>query len=206
VLWRSNIILSLLLSVHLQLIGLLTVAVSCTLQHHSSGGLHVFVSHNIVCNWFATTSAAHHGKVRFRIYFRADFYILFQRGQGIFTFNADNRPTPTSILPFFVYLLLNNVLQKEKMGEFIIPPYDFLFLDLYVAGSKPGGTTLLTRINLSKLSTRIHPGQLSLSSFLGIYIGTCLLRQRLESFVGLLALARRGSHFGETIQPHLVPK
>ena len=42
-------------------------------------------------------------------------------GQSIVTSNADNAPT---FLSLFVNLQLNSMVQKEKMGEFIIPPYD----------------------------------------------------------------------------------
>jgi len=42
-------------------------------------------------------------------------------GQGIVTSDADNAPT---FLPLFVNLQLNSMAQKEKMEEFIIPPYD----------------------------------------------------------------------------------
>jgi len=45
-----------------------------------------------------------------------------QSGQGIVTSIADNAPT---FLPLFLNLMLNSMVQKEKMGEFIIPPYDF---------------------------------------------------------------------------------
>jgi len=41
------------------------------------------------------------------------------------------------------------------------------FMDLWIAGSNPGGVTISTRNNMEYVFTQIYSGQLSLSSFRG---------------------------------------
>ena len=113
------IILSLLLIVHLQLILTLPLR---TLQHHSSGGLHMFVNHNIVCNWLLVRCNDHQCCTPRRSPLQNLLPCRFlpspvpakHSGQGIVKSNADNAPT---FLPLFVNLQLNSMLQMEKMGS-----------------------------------------------------------------------------------------
>lgn len=70
--------------------------------------------------------AAHHGEVRcdLRHLLPGRFLLnpvpVKHSGQAIVTSNAD---VPI-FLPLFVNVQLNNVIQQEKIGNFVVPPYD----------------------------------------------------------------------------------
>jgi len=155
-LWRLIIISCrcYILIVHLQLIWQCHLIARCgiTAAWRTAS---MFLSHNIVCNWFAAMATA---SVACCKPWRSPLQNLFpyrflpnpvpakHSGQGIVTSNADN--APIFFLPLYASLL-NSMVQNEKMGESIISSLHIWFvLSIRRATSISGAMSILRALRI----------------------------------------------------------